>query len=637
MPEVIKDRSGSEKIPSVVYWGAGGEVLVGEAALARLSDAQHEEADSLDAMQRIVKSVKRDLRHNRPRVLPDGRLLKPVDTVAVILGYLKQLAESAAFHEAVDTVVLTHPVKMTQREKELLDEAARKAGFLAISFKEEPVAAAHGYLAHGAKVGGGILVFDLGGGTLDLAFLQRDADGLYRMPVECMGYADCGGDDYDQFVYDHWEGQLQSQYGRGFAARNGEINPYVLLECRKAKEKLTDMQTARLSFLFRKDGHHEQALFALTRKEFDALSAAYVQKAVEHTRRMLKRIDESGLRVDTVLLIGGATRMPLLREELKAVLPVALTETMYADVAVALGGMPKAAEPTLKPMPALTPAPKPAPMPASQPKPREPESKTGDVKTIQLPGGVPLELVWIGPGSFVMGSPEGETGHSGDETQHRVTLTKGFWLGKYSVTQRQWQELMGNNPSHFVNGRVLKEGGWFSEAVVVRDATPECPVEQVSWEEAVAFCSNLSDAARAQGGLPPGYAFGLPTEAQWEYACRAGTDGPYGGTRVMDGMGWYDGNSGGRTHPVGQKKPNAWGLYDMHGNVWEWCRDWYTGTVSGASVVDPAGPSSGSSRVGRGGSWDGSAAYCRSALRDGGGPGYRNNFLGFRLALSSVP
>ena len=352
MPEVIKDRNGSEKIPSVVYWGAGNEVLVGEAALARLGDAQHDEADSLDAMQRIVKSVKRDLRHNRPRVLPDGRLLKPVDTVAMILGHLKHLAENAAFHEAVDTVVLTHPVKMTQREKELLDEAARKAGFQTILFKEEPVAAAHGYLAHGAKVGAGILVFDLGGGTLDLAFLQRDADGSYRMPVECMGDADCGGDDYDQIVYDHWEGQFQAQHGRGFAARSGEINPYVLLECRKAKEKLTDMQTARLSFLFRKDGHHEQALFALTRKEFEVLSGAYVQKAVEHTRKMLKRIDESGHRVDTVLLIGGATRMPLLREELKAVLPVALTETMYADVAVALGGMPKAAEPTREPTPA---------------------------------------------------------------------------------------------------------------------------------------------------------------------------------------------------------------------------------------------------------------------------------------------
>jgi len=274
-----------------------------------------------------------------------------------------------------------------------------------------------------------------------------------------------------------------------------------------------------------------------------------------------------------------------------------------------------------------------------------PRASSGPTRptSVPMPGqnwtvpGLDIEMIWIEPGSFVMGSPEGETGRSGDETQHRVTLTKGFWLGKYPVTQRQWQELMGNNPSYFVNGRVLKEGGWFSDAVVVRDATPECPVEQVSWEEAVAFGSNLNDAARAHGGLPPGYAYGLPTEAQWEYACRAGTDGPYGGTRVLDGMGWYDGNSGSRTHPVGQKKPNAWGLYDMHGNVWEWCRDWYTGTVSGEGVVDPTGPSSGAYRVNRGGGWRYAASSCRSANRDRSGPGGRSVDLGFRLALSSVP
>ena len=343
MPEAIKDRNGAEKIPSVVYWGAGNEVLVGEAALARLGDAQHDEAEGRDAMQRIVKSVKRDLRHNRPRVLPDGRIVKPVDTVAAILGYLKLLAEDTALHEPVESVVMTHPVMMTQREKELLGEAARMTGFRDIQFAEEPVAAAHGYIASGATVSGNVLVFDLGGGTLDLAFLQRSADGSYRMPVECLGDADCGGDDYDQIVYDHWEGQLQSQHGRGFAGRSGEINPFVLLECRKAKEKLTDMQTARMSHFFVENGRHEQALFALSRKEFEVLSMAYAQKAVLRTQQMLQRIAGTGLPVETVLLIGGATRMPLLRQELKAVLPVEPTVTMYADLAVAMGGVPRPA------------------------------------------------------------------------------------------------------------------------------------------------------------------------------------------------------------------------------------------------------------------------------------------------------
>ncbi len=251
--------------------------------------------------------------------------------------------------------------------------------------------------------------------------------------------------------------------------------------------------------------------------------------------------------------------------------------------------------------------------------------------------GLGIEMIWIEPGSFVMGAPESETGRRGDELQHRVTLTKGFWLGKYPVTQRQWQELMGTSPSYFVNGRVQKKGGWFSHAVVVRDVSPECPVEQVAWADAVVYCSNLDDAARAKNCLPSGYAYRLPTEAQWEYACRAGTDGPYGGTRMLDGMGWYDGNSGHQTHPVGQKKPNAWGLFDMHGNVWEWCRDWYTDTLPGDRVADPSGPNSGSFRVIRGGSWISTAGYCRSAFRNSREPGSRHNFLGFRLALSAVP
>lgn len=222
-------------------------------------------------------------------------------------------------------------------------------------------------------------------------------------------------------------------------------------------------------------------------------------------------------------------------------------------------------------------------------------SRPGETKTITLPGGVTLEMVWCPPGTFTMGSNDGD---SDERPVHQVTLTKGFWIGKTEVTQAQWKSVMGNNPSDH-------EGD-------------DLPVECVSWDDCMEFCKKT--------GLE------LPTEAQWEYACRAGSTGPYAGTGNLDDMGWYGGNSGRQTHPVGTKQPNAWGLYDMHGNVWEWCADWYGDYPSGA-VTDPKGASSGSYRVWRGGSWGNDAASCRSAGRnDGYYPSSRYDNLGFRLS-----
>jgi formylglycine-generating enzyme required for sulfatase activity len=225
-----------------------------------------------------------------------------------------------------------------------------------------------------------------------------------------------------------------------------------------------------------------------------------------------------------------------------------------------------------------------------------------------------LEMAYIRPGTFTMGSPNSEEGHSEDENlQTRVTLKRGYWLGKTEVTQGQWEALMGSNPSHFKGA--------------------DRPVEQVSWTDAMEFCRKLSERERAGGRLPEGYEYTLPTEAQWEYACRAGTTGLYAGSGNLDAMGWYTGNSGNQTHPVAQKQANAWGLYDMHGNVWEWCRDWYS-HYPGGSVRDPTGPSSGSVRVDRGGGWSSVPRRCRSAFRLGNVPGVRYLNLGFRLALA---
>lgn len=218
-----------------------------------------------------------------------------------------------------------------------------------------------------------------------------------------------------------------------------------------------------------------------------------------------------------------------------------------------------------------------------------------------------LLLVWIAPGTFLMSSTHG----AGDDT--RVTLTRGYWLGQTEVTQAQWQATMDRVPVPS-----LFKGS-------------DRPVERVSWEVVGEFCLKLTERERAAGRLPEGYRYTLPTEAQWEYACRAGTTGIHAGN--LGAMAWYDANSGGQTHPVAQKQPNAWGLYDMHGNVQEWCADWYDG-YAGGRVADPAGAALGQFRLIRGGSWAGSAGSSRSAFRDWISPAATTSIMGFRLALT---
>jgi hypothetical protein len=223
----------------------------------------------------------------------------------------------------------------------------------------------------------------------------------------------------------------------------------------------------------------------------------------------------------------------------------------------------------------------------------------------------PAGFVWIPPGTFVMGSPTSEPNRRFDEVQHTVTLTQGFWMSDHETTQAEYQAVMGSNPS------------WFK-------GDSNRPVEQVDWNEAVLYCQKLTERERAAGRITAQQAYRLPTEAEWEYAARAGTtEARYG---ELDAIAWWTGNSGDQTLPVKQKAANAWGLYDMLGNVWEWCSDVYGDYPTGA-VTDPTGPGSDSFRVIRGGSWDLDAGYARSAYRGWGG---RNSSLGFRPALSSV-
>jgi formylglycine-generating enzyme required for sulfatase activity/tRNA A-37 threonylcarbamoyl transferase component Bud32 len=249
-----------------------------------------------------------------------------------------------------------------------------------------------------------------------------------------------------------------------------------------------------------------------------------------------------------------------------------------------------------------------------------------EVKTSKLGMG----FRYVPSGEFVMGSPKGEAGRSDDEgPQTRVTLSRGMYVGKYPVTQEEWERVMGSNPSRFQKEVVLTEGFLGFGKKTQKETQPSYPVEQVSWKDCQAFVKKLC----AMEGVPVG-SYRLLTEAEWEYACRGGTAGPYSGE--LDQMGWYGTNSGSRTHEVGTKKGNTYGLSDMHGNVFEWCGDWYVDKLLGGTVSDPTGPASGSNRVLRGGSWLSLARYCRSALRNGITPDYRWGDLGLRL-MRTVP
>jgi len=217
-----------------------------------------------------------------------------------------------------------------------------------------------------------------------------------------------------------------------------------------------------------------------------------------------------------------------------------------------------------------------------------------------------IEFVHIPAGSFTMGTPDNEPDRNSDESPvHKVTISNPFYIGKYEVTQAQYIALMGNNPSKFI-GKNL-------------------PVDSVTWPEAVDFCKKLSELT--------GHKYRLPTEAEWEYACRANTTTTfYWGDNMDDSFAWYKENSEGTAHPVGMKKPNSWGLYDICGNIEEWCCDWYSRTYeSNEHVTDPQGPGSGELRVRRGGCWYHSAPCLRSGNRFFYQPDARHAQIGFRV------
>jgi formylglycine-generating enzyme required for sulfatase activity len=240
----------------------------------------------------------------------------------------------------------------------------------------------------------------------------------------------------------------------------------------------------------------------------------------------------------------------------------------------------------------------------------------------------------IPAGTFTMGSPPTESGRGSDERQHEVTVAQSFYCGQFEVTQARWQYVMGQNPSDFRQGFILEKGGLFKKQERFDGDTSEHPVENVSWEACQVFLQRLCQIE----GVPEG-TYRLLTEAEWEYACRAGSSTPaYCGdtTTSLTGYAWCRDNSADHTHPVGEKGPNAFGLYDMYGNANEWCEDWYGEYPTGA-VTASANPVSGDRRVYRGGCWISPTWNCRSACRKGLAPNLAYNTIGFRVARSILP
>jgi len=237
-----------------------------------------------------------------------------------------------------------------------------------------------------------------------------------------------------------------------------------------------------------------------------------------------------------------------------------------------------------------------------------------------------IEMLWCKPGTFMMGSPENEEGRDADrEGEHNVTLTKGFYLGKYEVTQAQYEAVMTGNTNSLSSTPSQYTGN-------------DRPVEKVSWDDVQIFLTRLNDAEQTAGRLPTGWSYVLPTESEWEYACRAGTTTAYSwGSSIAASNANYSSSGISQTRDVGQYAANPWGFFDMHGNVWEWTADWYQAAYPSGTVTDPTGPASGSVRVRHGGSWSCTGAGLRSAQRNYYTPGYRLNDLGFRVGFKASP
>lgn len=365
-PEVLRAKNGEEKIPSFVYMGTPWNY--GHAALKTLEDAlfEQDEQKRLETCCLIVPKVKMELIDNTSFFTSKDEEVPACDIASEFLKYLKQYAEDSQFHSPVEEVHISHPVidpnAFTETARQRLKEAALKAGFAKVELIEEPVAAAYGYIAQGFSVGDNVLVYDIGAGTLDLAYLSRDCKGVYH-PVKTRSVPNCAGSNFDQLIYKYVASKIADlEYDEN------ALSIEVLMACQKCKETLSSIDSA-----YWKVGSHS---VKLTRSEFENMIRDRIQESLKAAEDIFNELQTEGKSIDTFLLIGGSSRIPLIRNEFKRLykekrISCEPMETQMRDVAVALGTV---CDPNWKPA-------KPEPEPEPEPEPVDPDWILGKLET----------------------------------------------------------------------------------------------------------------------------------------------------------------------------------------------------------------------------------------------------------------
>jgi len=677
-PRPLKEPiSHGYSFPSSVFVTEEGKLLVGQAA----ENARQKNP------QRYRAEFKRDLGTPNPYAFVDSYFL-PEELIAEVLKKLKQEAEKVAQERGaspLNQVQLTIPATYQSYKRKLMEDAAHQAGFSEIELVEEPVAAAYYYSAHATvKSGEIILVYDLGGGTFDATLIQKQDSG-YQLLGMPKGLSNCGGIEFDRQIFQKLKSNCSEELRQQLSAKNGWLARAIVSNlCRDLKHQLSEEEEASI-YVPISLGKVEP--FSLARTTFNQLIAPLIEETLDCCDQLLRNTGQEWSQINQVLLVGGSCRIPYVQEavgkklgqspllvddpelavcfgatlnanqnaylplhdKVRAMVDQAFKKQFRSNMRVAVerciaisngevdlfedeGGFDLDALLAEYDTPALEAG---RANSSSQLQTFSFEIITVDDRgeinhrrdgkaqqiVEDLGNGVLLQMVEIPGGSFLMGAPETEKGSDDEERpQHRVEVAP-FLMGKYPVTQAQYQAIMGENPSGFSGANN--------------------PVERVNWYKAKKFYERLSEKT--------GREYRLPSEAEWEYACRAGTTTPfYFGETITTDLANYNshltygkepkGEFREKTTPVGSFPPNAFGLYDMHGNVWEWCEDvWHENYEGALNDGSPwlTGRDHGY-RVLRGGSWDLSPRDCRCAVRYWLYPEVDDNDIGFRVVSSSV-
>jgi formylglycine-generating enzyme required for sulfatase activity len=637
--ELMRFQREDPFLPSLCYLPKGSDAIFWGHDAEEMQ--MHDPAGVVPVLKR--KLYERAVHANRRRHTP-------LELLAALFGDLRKRSARelpALAGKLPESLYLTVPALYGPSEEKLMRQAAKAAGFTeeGVALIPEPVAAARAWLAETAGSANSVVVLDCGGGTIDWAWLRRDGESFALAP-ECPpgGDRNVGGHDVDLELLQLLLEQLDDAGCELVEAQR----LHYLQELRGLKERysrglpLTPIRVGGAGVELAED---------LVK---DALSQRFVEHAVEGLRNYLDQVrEQTQSTAPPVLLVGGSARIKGLKEAIERECDCETLWWERSEYATVLGAL------SIAPSPVPTPSPAPPALPepqdihgwstervqALQRQVAEALGKPVTFRDRLRGGGQGPEMLVIPSGRFLMGSPEGEPERYDDEgPQHAVTLTKPFALARFAVSVGEFSGFVEavdyRTEAEKDGGAYVWDGSEFQRDERINWRTPgfeqadKHPVTCVSWNDALAYCRWLSEQT--------GEEYQLPSEAQWEYACRAGTTTPFWwGYTLTPQRANYDGNypyNNGpkgeyrqKTLPVDELEPNPWGLYQMHGNVWEWVQDWYA-SYSKEPQEDPIYAQGGSGRVFRGGSWGGRAGGLRAAYRRWGEPGGRSAYLGFRPA-----